>query len=553
MSDARPWLAHLSQMFAAAALCALALFGSGVAAAQSAPELRRQGDAVQLIVDGAPFLMLAGELGNSSASSLAYMEDVWPRLQALNLNTVLAPVAWEQIEPREGAFDFTVLDGLISEARAHDMRLVLLWFGSWKNSMSSYAPAWVKRDHARFPRARDENGRALEILSPFYAENWQADARAFAALMAHLRRVDGARNTVLMVQVENEIGMIPSARDHSEAAEAAFAADVPDELVGVLPTTRGLREPAHALQWDGAISYTQGDWRRIFGPGPAAEEVFMAWHFARYTEAVTAAGKAEYALPMFVNAALYRPGIAPGDYPGGGPLPHLREIWQAGAPSLDFLAPDIYFPNFSRWLAAYDWPNHAMFIPEANRAGRAENAADAFLSFADHDAMGFSPFSIESAPDDDALGAAYAMLRQLAPIILRHQGLGTMTGLRPPVSHEAEVDARPVRRTLGDYVVTTTFVDPWTPRDAQNIAAHGGLIIQLGAEEFLVAGQGLTLTFATTGEDIAGIESAWEGSYSNGEWIAGRLMNGDQTHQGRHIRLPPGDFTMQRVRLYRYR
>jgi beta-galactosidase GanA len=347
--------------------------------------------------------------------------------------------------------------------------------------------------------------------------------------------------------------MIPSARDHSEAAQAAFAADVPEELVSVLPTTRGLRDPPSALQWDGAVSYTSGDWRRIFGPGPAAEEVFMAWHFARYTEAVTAAGKAEYDVPMYVNAALYRPGRAPGEYPSAGPLPHLNIIWQTGAPSLDFLAPDIYFPNFSDWVAAFDWRGQALFIPEANRAGRAENAADAFLSFGAHDAIGFSPFSIESAPDGDALGSAYAMLREIAPIVLQHQGMGTMSGLRPPVSYEGELDLRPVARRFGDYVLTTTFIDPWTPRDQQTNAAHGGLIIQLGPDEFLFAGQGLTITFEAGSEDIVGIESAWEGIYRDGVWVPGRLMNGDQTHQGRHIRLPPGDFTMQRVRLYRYR
>ena len=109
-----------------------------------------RGAQAQLIVDGKPFLILGGELANSSASSLAYLEPVWPRLAKMRLNTLLAPVSWELMEPVEGRFDYSLVDGLLKQARANNMRLVLLWFGSWKDSMSSYVPAWVKRDQARF-------------------------------------------------------------------------------------------------------------------------------------------------------------------------------------------------------------------------------------------------------------------------------------------------------------------------------------------------------------------------------------------------------------------
>jgi beta-galactosidase GanA len=146
------------------------------------PHLRRQGQATQLVVDGRPFLMLGGELGNSSASSLDYLAPHWQTLEGLHLNTLLAPVYWELIEPREGVFDFSLLDGLLAEARRRRIRLVLLWFGSWKNSMSCYAPAWVKTDQERFPRARGSDGMALEILSPLGDASRDADARALAAL-----------------------------------------------------------------------------------------------------------------------------------------------------------------------------------------------------------------------------------------------------------------------------------------------------------------------------------------------------------------------------------
>ena len=511
---------------------------AGPAIAEDIPRLAPHGEATQLLVDGKPFLILGGELGNSSASSLDYLSAQWPTLKALNLNTVLAPVIWDQVEPVEGRFDFTVVDGVIAQARAHDTRLVLLWFGSWKNSMSSYAPAWVKRDTARFPRARTADGTALEILSPVSAANQAADAKAFAALMTHLKAIDGARRTVIMVQVENEVGMIPQARDHAAPADADFKRPVPPALL-------------KALGKSGS-----GSWETVFGPGPATEELWQAWTFGRYVEGVAAAGKRAYPLPMYVNAALNRLGAAPGGYPSAGPLPHLFAVWRAAAPSIDLQAPDIYFPDFTQRAAPYDRPGNPLFVPEANNAGKPEAPANALWAFGEHDAIGFSPFAIESASDpaNSPLAKAYALLDSLSPVILANQGQGTMRGFRPPVTYEGVVDEAPQQALLGDWKLTVSFVDPWTPRDKQDFTAHGGLVIQLSPDELLVAGTGITLTFAPTKPgDIAGIESVREGRYENGVWHEGRWLNGDQTHQGRHVRLPPDGFSVQRVRLYRYR
>jgi beta-galactosidase GanA len=518
--------------------------------ARTLPHLRAHGDASQLVVDEAPFLMLAGELGNSTASDLDYMRPHWRRLETLHLNTVLAPVYWELVEPEEGRFDFSLVEGLIEDARAHDMRLVLLWFGSWKNSMSSYAPAWVKRDQARFPRSQTSDGRGLEILSPFSAANRDADARAFAALMRRLREFDGARHTVLMIQVENEIGMIPESRDQSAVADARFADQVPAALMDHLSSHRQTLSPALRARWEANGARMRGRWEEVFGPGLATDEIFMAWHFAAYTEAVTAAGKAEYGLPMFVNAALIRPGRRPGEYPSAGPLPQVFDVWRAGAPSIDFLAPDIYFPNFVEWARAYDVPDNPYFIPETGRQPAA-TPANAFYAFGAHDAMGFSPFAIEDFAEDDPLGDAYEILRELSPLILQHQGTPTIAGVRPIVSFDGAVNETPQDVRLGEYTLHVSFVESFTPRDQQNVAAHGGLIIQLGPQEYLVAGRGLTVTFAAD-EGLVGIESIWEGRYVDGVWKPGRLLNGDQSHQGRHLRLPSREFGIQRVRLYRY-
>ena len=500
--------------------------------------------AARLIVDGAPLLIRGGELGNSAAHR-GYLASRWEKLERLGLNAIVAPAYWELVEPEEGVFDWTSVDELIEDAESHGMRIVLLWFGSWKNSMSCYAPGWVKTDTARFPRARDARGRALEILTPFSSENRDADARAFAALMAHLREHD-LRRTVVMVQVENEIGMIPDARDHCDAARAAFGSAVPDALTS-------------------ALGREGGSWREVFGDGPAASEAFMAWHFARYVDAVAAAGRAELDLPMYTNAALIRKDYEPGQYPSAGPLPHLAEIWHAGAPSLDFLAPDIYFPEFAEWTGRYVDSGNPLFVPEALRSTDA--CVNALYAFGAHGAIGFSAFGIEQITGlaEDLLGQSYAVLRQLDRLIAENVGRDTMLGLLPPVenpraAHRARLGAlllnatyeRTVAPGLADGVINESGD---RPADLTRLPA-GAIVIQTGELEFVVAGIGTTIVFepGEEGDGEIGILSCDEGGFDErGEWVTHRRLNGDETHQGRHVRLVPGSFTIQRVALYRYR
>lgn len=539
-------------------LAALSSIVLSTAAVAEIPRLETQGSTQRLVVDGRPMLLIGGELGNSSASSQAYMARYWPKLKAMNLNTVLAPVSWELIEPKEGAYDFSSVDALLRDARAHDMKLVLLWFGAWKNSMSTYVPSWVKRDQARFPRAQAKDGASQEILSAFSDNTRNADAKAYAALLAHLKVADAGHDTVLMVQVENEIGMLPSARESGKAADAAWIQPVPAALIKRLVQGEPSVEPELRALWAANGSRKAGTWGQVFGDTPAGQEVFTAWSYARYTQAVTAAGKAAYPLPMYVNVALNRTGKAPGEYPSGGPLPHLIDVWKTGAPSLDLISPDIYFPNFNDLAGRYKRPDNALFVPEANNVDAPETPANAFYAFGKLDALGFSPFRVENAEgrDQAAVTQAYDVLHQLTPAILAAQGRGKMSGFKPRVLEDGTVQDQPVTEVLGGYRFTVGFIDPWTPKADQKPAAHGGLIIQIGPEEYLIAGRGIVVTFAGAGDGpaLAGIDSAYEGVFDGqGRWVPGRALNGDQTHQGRHIRLSPDQFQIQRVKFYRYR
>jgi beta-galactosidase GanA len=512
------------------------------------PHLRKQGTATQLIVDDKPFLVLAGELGNSSSSNREYMRPVWPRLESLKLNTVLIPVYWELIEPTEGKFDFTLVDGLIQDARKHNLRLVPLWFASWKNSMSCYAPAWVKTDQRRFPRSQDKAGNGMEILSPFNKENLEADARAFAAFMRHLREIDRSDHTVIMVQVENEIGMIPDSRDRSSVANELFTQSPPAELISYLQQHKDQLIPEFREAWAANNFKTRGAWEEVFGKGPGTDEIFMAWYFARYANRVAQAGKAQYPLPMFVNAALIRPGYQPGQYPSAGPLPHLMDVWRAGAPAIDFLSPDIYFQNFAEWVKRFHRSGNPLFIPEAMPGP--VDAVNALYAIGQHDAIGFSPFSIDSldAETSQALTESYDLLTQLAPQVLARQGNGAMAGLLP----EGPEQRLPQQLRLGNYILNVSFDHP---TNQNTTVLSGGLVIAIGPDEYVFAGTGLTVTFeaADPGDPLVGLLSVEEGRYVNGEWLAGRRLNGDQTHQGRHVRLPPGKFGIQRVKLYSYR
>ena len=542
-------------------LLAVSTCSMGHSQAPALPHLEKRGSATQLIVDGNPFLVLGGELHNSSSSSVAYMEPVWARLSAMHLNTVLLPVAWETIEPEEGKFDFRCVDGLLEGARKSNLKLVVLWFGAWKNTYSTYAPAWVKTNTERFPRVQTSNGMGTERLSPLSAAVRNADARAFANLMRHLRETDGNAHTVLMVQVENEVGVIPESRDHSPVANASFTAAVPSTLTAYLEKHRPALDPEFRAAWEAAGGRTSGTWQGVFGDAPLTDDLFMAWQYATYIEHVAAAGKAEYPLPMYANAALIRPNYQPGQYNSGGPLPHSADVWRAAAPSLDFLSPDIYFNEFTEWASRYARPGNVLFIPEAQ--GGAAGAANALYAFGHLSAIGFSPFGVDeenNTPldlvgitnpaehlDNSAIANLYNELSELAPLILKKQETGGITAAL--IEGEAQ---RSARQAIGDYTASLTRAGG---TQGARVAA---MFIQTGANEFLVVGSGVgQITFSTDkpGPPIVGIESIDEEFFENGAWVLRRRLNGDESSQGQALKLQPSDLAqgrIYRVRLYRY-
>lgn len=528
--------------------------------------MRKQGAATQLIVDGKPWTALAGEVHNSSASNTAYMAPIWDRLAAQNLNTVITPAYWELIEPKEGKFDFALVDAQLREARQRKMRIVLLWFGTIKNAKSSYAPEWVRADRKRFPRAVTRPStlpfaKGEAPLSVFGDAVGEADARAFSALMGHLAQVD-PQHTVIAVQVENETGVLGDSRDRSAAADAAWSGPVPSSLMTYFGSHKGRLALSLEALWGKNGYRNAGTWAQVFGNSWEAEELFMAWGTSRMVERVAAAGKSRLALPMYANAWIgpQKPGEPAGNYPSGGPVPRVFDIWHAGAPSIDWLSPDIYVEDFTTWAAQYARPDNMLFVPETRFV-----AGNLFVALGQYRVTGFAPFGIEDGVPGNQIGEAYGVLNGLGGIIGDAQEKGTLTGfaLAPGETHKA---------TFGDYLVTVQgqretvskmLLDmgisvPTEKRErrAQNIGNVAsdltdtrpmGLVIQLGKDEFLVVGQDVNISFARKAGNGDAVELARveEGRFVDGRWVPGRVINGDE----RLSIVPSDSFGMTRIRL----
>lgn len=500
-----------------------------------------------LMVDDRPFIMLAGEVHNSNSSSPSYMEKIWDWAEELHMNTLLLPVTWEMTEPEEGKYCFDVADALIRQARSHSMRIVFLWFGAWKNAACYYAPEWVKKDTGRFFRAegiKGQRGTALKsgmpytTLSAFSEETKRADAKAFAALLAHIRHVDEKESTVIAVQVENETGLLGSGRDHCDAADEAFQGPVPEGLNDYLKAHREDLCDAFRASWDEKKGKEKdAAWSDVFGS--MAEETFMAYYTASYVNAVAEAGKKAYPLPMTANCWLDQGGAA-GDYPSGGPTAKMLPVWKFAAPSIDILCPDIYVPYFAEVCREYTQGGNPLFIPECavhSYAGPRE-----IYVIGHHHALCYSPFGFEeigqpfnavqgmlfgmdtsdealkTPQDKDTYAVINAYLQELMPYLGEAYGTERLQG----TSSEC------AEKTLhfGSFDFHAVF-------ESRFLTGKNGacLVLKTGENAFYALVTGCMLSVSSNEKDKPYTEYLLveEGELCDGKWQPGRRLNGDET------------------------
>ena len=542
------------------------------------------------MVDGAPYLVLGAQIGNSSAWPALLDQKVWPALEAMHVNTAEAPVYWEQIEPQPGQFDWTNVDALLDGARQHHLHLILLWFGTWKNGNDHYVPQWVKRDPMHYPRMINSAGNPIDDLSANAPANMEADRKAFAALMHHLAEKDSVEHTVLMMQVENESGGIGAARDYSPASNREFAGQAPPELVK-------------------ALGKRPGTWSEVF-PG-TADESFQAWHQARYVNAVAEAGKREFNIPFYCNVWLaYPPAELPErhiataaiGYPSGGPNQLMLPIWKFAAPSIDLIGPDMYSSDPSFYLSILDMyarPDNALWIPET---GQGDGFAPYFFAALGRGAIGFSPFGVDWTGwlpvgyVPRAHAANYALIGFMDRTVAKLNFEGKVktfievaggvdqqalfepdTGSKPSTLSPAAMDkvdkvdqalispqslanamvpqaevgnaATRAADAAGDWVAEVRFGFP--QRDGEPAPGTSNkegrmLVAQLGPDEYLLTGIGGAVFFHRPGY-LPGIRmqiiTAEEGYYTPAtspggaeQWHQIRILNGDETDRG--IRFP---------------
>ena len=530
--------------FAAVIAVALAAFiWVSSASAVEAPKIVQKDGRYALLVEGRPYLILGGQIHNSSAWP-SELPQVWKSMAALHANTVEAPVYWEQFEPQEGHFDYTNVDQIVEGARAHNLHVVILWFGTWKNGNMHYVPSWVKDDPKRFPHTVRPDGEPIDVLSPNSRNTLEADKAAFAALVRHLKKIDNEQHTVLLIQVENESGNIGSVRDNSAEANREFAGQVPADLLA-------------------ATHKQAGSWSQVFGA--EGDEIFQVYHQAKYINEIAAAGKAEFAIPIYINVwldypaaqtpqrQLDEPGIG---YPSGGAVQKFVGLWRALAPAIDMIGPDIYSGDsqfYRETMRAYNRPDNPLWIPQT---GRDDSFGKFFFYALGDGAIGFSPFGVDESGwnilGDQAWKAHannFALIGPMSREIAQLEFDGKLkTAVEEPGQTAQELD-------FGDWQVTVEFGFPQPDgrRAPGTKDAHGAaLVAQLGPDEFLVTGVDASVSFHLPGK-LPWIHSqfisAQEGSYENGAWKPLRLWNGDESDRGLRFHERP---EVVRVRMGRF-
>jgi len=516
------------------------------------PVLLHQNNHFSLRIDEKPYIILGSEVHNSACSSEEYLDNVWRRAQEINCNTIFMPVYWYELEPEEDQFSDEKISFLLKEARKIGRKLVFLWFGAWKNGRSTYVPAWIKKDTERFPRVKDASGRSLNILSMFRSQLQECEEKAFHHFIEYLRKVDSDFFTVIAIQIENEVGILGSARDYSDGAEIAFSEQVPCQLMEIFN-----RQGYFACSQNKSIH----SWKDL--PIDNADEIFMVWHYARYINHLAGIVQQNYSLPTFTNVWL--PGSddeIPGEYPSGGPVPRVLDIWKMAAPDVSFIAPDIYSFQFGDVAKIFSRPDNPLFIPETRRDQWA--AANLYLAVGRYQCLAYSPFGLESIGENKSfitqrihtdpndknvssmavkkyLSMSYKIFQNAMPTLCKKYGTQEIQGFAQKEQCLSE------SFQLGEYQIEVAYYHEINTIDEYIPAA--GIVLREAPDRLIFIGYGfrarVCLASGNQSLDFISIENGYYDDTSR--WHKELELNGDEQHI--QMREEP---SVLRVEFFRY-
>ncbi len=457
----------------------------------SLPRIEQVGGQSRLLVDDQPYLILGVQWDCDSCFSPEEMNPLFPQAARMGANTAVLPTYWREIEPFPGQYDFRIVNERIANTRASGMRAILLWFATWKNACPFYAPDDIRHDSQTYRRALDRNGQPTVSLCPTAEVTWKRDRDALIALMTYLRDHDD-EHTIIMIQIENESGLLGTDRCYCPECNARFEAE---------------------------------RWKETWNENAA--EAFSAACLARYIDRLAGEAKAIYNLPTYTNVWLAAPvGSTPGSYPSGGALPHMLDHYRSQLQHLDFVAPDIYssgYGDFSRLCRTYSANGNPLYIAEHSSSpiGRAER--NVFYAIGQFGAIGFDPWAIDSPfpemyapPLVDPVGYEWGPQAYW----LRDSYVAIGRALTPIV------EAQGSDRLFTFVQEMTESSTGWTASGCDLLisyhdrdGASRGMVIQRGANEFLLIGVGFSVRFRQPNRDeaIAVVSAEW-GRFEGDQW-----------------------------------
>jgi hypothetical protein len=491
------------------------------------------------IVDGKPFFPIGAEFlcqSGYSARDEAEVEEAFKAIKTATGNAGEFPVFWDQVEPVEGKYDFSSVDTLISLARRYEVKLILVWFATWKNGTMDFAPAWVKTNPQRFPREKAIDGKDIWVLSSHCAATLEADKKVFAALCKHLKTRDSAEHTVIGLQVENEPNITEQDHDYAPEAMAIFNGPVPAKLMSAMKT-KGKGEVYDA--WQKAGGKESGTWLEVFGElaGPTSH----TWGLAVYINEVAKAGKAVYNLPMIINIA------------GPGREARVLDIWKWFTPNVDMIGPDLYSrdpKDYNLTASKYSRDDNPLFVPESF------GSPNMLSGIAVHHSVGqFYGYLHMNRVYGDTMVIPESLVKinlikcvsSLMPLILKYQGTDKIQAITQPETEDVQMF------DFDGYTGIVEFGD-WRPayvaRNPPDNSRGAGLIVQASRNEFYIAGNNCRLHINAKppydkvkapkvtarwphGIGVGYTISIEEGHFNtNGEFVADRRRNGDETYHG---------------------